>query len=219
MKNHNQDGTTDVLLLPLIIAVVLLVASLGFGFWAFGQYQDYKNNADQKVAAAVVRAKQTEDTVKDKQYAEAAKLPFKTYTGPEETGTLSLQYPKTWSGYVVSSTTSGNAALEGYFNPNIVPSVQDQSSIFALRISVVDSAYSDVLQSLQDQQGATITPYALPKVPKAVGVRVEGQIENQKSGTMVILPLRDKTLEVYTESNNYEADFNNNILPNLSFIP
>jgi hypothetical protein len=24
---------------------------------------------------------------------------------------------------------------------------------------------------------------------------------------------------VYTESNNYEADFNNNILPNLSFIP
>lgn len=219
MSHRHESGAINVLLLPLLAAILLLVAALVLAGWAYSGRQDYKDNVDAKVAGAVKLAKDAESKAKEAEFADRVKNPLKAYTGPSEFGSIALKYPKTWSGYVVSNTASGNATLEGYFSPNVVPAITDQSSIFALRVSVVDSAYSDVLQGLQSKQGVTVTPYALPKVPKTVGVRIEGQIEDQKSGTMIILPLRDKTLEVYTESNNYETDFNNNILPNLSFIP
>jgi hypothetical protein len=48
---------------------------------------------------------------------------------------------------------------------------------------------------------------------------LSGQIAQQQKGTMVILPLRDKTLEVWTESDAYLSDFKNYVLPNLTFSP
>jgi hypothetical protein len=219
MKKHNQDGAVNLLLIPLILASLLLIGTLVFGFWAFGERQDYKDNVDQKISAAVVVAKKQEASVKDKQYAEAAKLPLKTYNGPEQYGSLALQYPKTWSAYVSVGNGRGGTALDGYFNPDVVPDVDEDTNTFALRVEVVSNSYSDVLRGFQNQEDITIVPYALPKLPKVVGVRISGQIEQDKKGSMVILPVRDKTLKIYTEADAYMNDFNNNILPNLSFAP
>jgi hypothetical protein len=36
---------------------------------------------------------------------------------------------------------------------------------------------------------------------------------------MVILPLRDKTLEISTEAAQYQPDFNTYVLPNVTFNP
>lgn len=217
MEKHNQDGAVNVLLVPLLLACLCFLGALGFGMWAFGERQDYKNNVDKKIAAAVAIAKQQEGTIKDKQYAEAAKLPFKTYTGPEQYGSIALQYPKTWSGYVAVGTDG--TVIDGYFNPDIVPSTQDQTATFALRMEVVDQSYSEVVESLGDQEGLSIQPYALPKLPNVVGIKASGQIEPEKKGVIVVLPVRDKTLKLYTESTNFESDFTNNILPNLTFAP
>lgn len=218
MNKHNQDGAVNVLLIPLILASLFLMGALAFGFWAFGERQDYKNNSDEKVAAAVAVAKQQEGIVKDKQYAEAAKLPLKTYNGPEQSGSIALQYPKTWSAYVVAGS-NGDASLDGYFNPDVVPSTDDENSTFALRLQVVDNPYSDELQDYQGNEEVTIAPYALPKLPKVIGVRISGQIEENKKGSMVVLPVRDKTLKIFTESESYLNDFDNNILANLTFSP
>ncbi len=218
MNKHNQDGAVNVLLLPLILATLFLIGALAFGFWAFGERQDYKNNVDQKISVAVAVARKQEWLVKDKQYAEAAKLPLKTYNGPEQYGSIVLQYPKTWSAYVVTGTNS-DASLDGYFHPDVVPDVNAENSAFALRLEVVDSSYSEVLDEYKDAEGVTIAPYALPKLPKVIGVRISGQIEENKQGSVIVLPVRDKTLKVYTESEAYLNDFNTNILPNLTFSP
>ncbi|HET6924908.1 MAG TPA: hypothetical protein VFH39_03710 [Candidatus Saccharimonadales bacterium] len=102
-----------------------------------------------------------------------------------------------------------------------MPGTSDQSSTFALRTQVVGQAYSDVLQNINNTQGDKVTPYSLPKLPKIVGVRVDGPLLNDqtKSGSTIILPLRDKTLLVWTESSQFMGDFNNYILPNLTFSP
>lgn len=218
MIKHNQDGAVNALLLSLIIAIVAFIGALGFGFWAFAGMQDYKNNTDDKIAVAVAEAKRVEAANKDKQYAEAAKNPLTTYNGPDQYGSLNVQYPKTWSAYVDASG-NGSYPLNGYFNPNVVPSVTDQDSTFALRVQVVNQAYSNVVRNYQSKQGITVTPYALPKLPKQVGVKIQGQIENDKKGTMVILPVRDKTLQIYTEADAFQNDFENIILPNFSFAP
>lgn len=221
MNKHNQDGGLNVLLFPLILASLFLIGALAFGAWAYSSRQDYKQNTDQKVAAAVAVAKSQESTAKDVIFAEESKKPLKPYNGPEAFGSIVIQYPKTWSSYV-DETGSGSAAVDGYFYPGTVPSISSQNSTFALRLQVLSQGYSTVITALngQLQQGQVkVSPYALPKVPTVVGVRVDGQITPTKNGSMVILPLRDKTLELSTQGDQFIADFNNYILPNASFSP
>jgi hypothetical protein len=221
MIKHNQVGAVNSLLLPLIISVVLGIGFLGFAFWAATGRQDYKNNSDQKVAAAVTIATQQANTAKDKFYAEAAKNPLVTYTSPEDFGSIVVQYPRTWSGYIDNSG-SGDAQLSGYFYPGVVPGISNQASVFALHIRVVAQSYTQsvtTLTGLQKNGTLTAQPYALPKLPKQVGVKVSGTLPDGKSGTAVYLPLRDKTLVISTDGSQFLGDFNTYILPNLTFSP
>lgn len=235
MIKHNQDGAVNGLAVSLVLTILLLIGAIVFGVWAYGGRQDYKNNVDAKIAAAVTVAKQQEASAKDKAFAEAEKNPLKTYHGPEAAGSIVLMYPKTWSGYVADATSSdnsggsGNAILDGYFYPGVVPSVNNQGSVFALRLQVLNQSYSDIVKNLNGSNNSdnppTVSPYALPKVPKVVGVRVDGSLPisgnngDDKTGSMVILPLRSQTIELWTEGNQFLGDFTSIILPNFSFSP
>lgn len=223
MIKHNQDGAINGLIVSLILAILLLLGAAGFAGWAYNSRQDYKNNSDAKVAVAVTAAKSQEDKIKDAQFAEAAKQPLKTYQGPEAYGSLVVNFPKTWSGYV-DDTGTGSSLVDGYFAPGVVPSATNQNSVFALRVQVLNQPYAQVLQTFAGQQQdgkITISAYALPKLPKVVGVKAVGQLNsnNQASVNMIVLPLRSQTLEIWTQGDQYLNDFNNNILPNFSFSP
>lgn len=221
MKRQQQDGYVDTWLIMFIVVSILFLGAISFAVWTFSSRQDYKNNSDQKSAAAVAVAKQQEDDVKNKQFAEQEKSPYNIYQGPEALGSLSITYPKTWSAYV-DSTGQGSQPLDGYFNKATVPSIQDQNSSFSLRVQVATGGYTDTLANLAGQQEAgqiTIKPYNFPKLPKIVGVRVDGQVEPQKTGSMIVMPLRDKTLKLWTTDPHYISDFNNIILPNFTFSP
>lgn len=225
MKKHfrlgNQAGVINALVLPLILLVVLLVAAVIFGVWAYGSRQDYKNNVDAKISTAVAAAKQSEGNAKEKEFAEREKNPLRTYTGPSEYGSISIQYPKTWSAYVADDGSS-SPYVNGYFQPSVVPDTQSESSVFALRVQVIDSSYAQSLRAYADQVTAgkvTVQPYSLPKVSSVVGARISGQLDSRKTGTKVLLPLRDKTLAIWTESAQYQPDFDNIIMANMSFEP
>jgi hypothetical protein len=229
MLKQNQTGAANSLAISLVLTVLLLVGALVFGVWAYSSRQDYKDNTDAKISAAVTVAKQQESRTKDAAFAEAEKNPLKTYNGPEAFGSIVMSYPKTWSGYVIDTSAnnnggSGDALLDGYFYPGVVPSATAEGSTFALRIKVISQSYASIVKDLgqsNSQHPPTINPYALPKVPKTVGVELTGTLpdQNQKTGTMVILPLRSQTLEIWTEGNQFLGDFNNSILPNFSFSP
>ncbi len=53
----------------------------------------------------------------------------------------------------------------------------------------------------------------------ATGTRLDGLLEPDREGSMVIFPLRDKTLKISTESKEFEDDFNNIVLQRLTFVP
>ncbi len=220
--NRNQSGAISGVV-ALAFVVLLLIGSLAFGGWAFNSRQDYKNNVDAKISVAVTAAQQQQSVTDTAKAAEAAKQPLKLYNGPEAYGSLAVSYPKTWSGYVDDSG-KGQALVDGYFNPGVVPSISDQSSTFALHVQVLNQAYVQTLQTFTSQQKSsqspiTFTAYALPKEPKSIGIKVVGQINQQTNGTMVVLPLRSNTLEISTLGSQYLDDFNNNILPNFNFSP
>lgn len=219
MKSIDQRGIANALLLPLILVGVLLLGSIGFGYWAFSSRQDYKDHSDKKVAAAEAVVKDKTQKADAKQYAEEAKNPLKKYVGPSAYGNVTLKYPKTWSAYVVAG---GSAPVNGYFQPDVVPDISADTSVFALRLQILQQSYDVVVQqysSQVQQKTATSTPYSLPKVPSVIGVKIDGALSPTQQGSMVILPLRNVTVAISTQSMQYLSDFNNIILPNATFTP
>lgn len=230
LNRNDQNGAGS---LPLLfgLTVILLIVAIIFGVASFSKEQDYKNNVDAKIATAVAAAKQQQSAADAAANAIANELPLRTYNGPEAYGSLVVNYPKTWSAYVDDtggSDGSGSVPVDGYFNPGTVPSISSSAnSVFALRVQVLDQAYAQVLSGFSSQSSGgsapTITAYSLPKVPQAVGVEINGVLSsngsNPVTGTMVVLPLRANTLEIWTDGTQYLSDFNNNILPNFSFSP
>lgn len=217
----NERGIMNALLLPLIIVGLLLVGALAFAIYAFSGMQDYKNNSDEKSAAAVTAAVKVSDAKKEAAFAEASKSPLKTYSGPAAYGSLQVPYPKTWSAYVIEQAGSG-ASVDAYFNPNFVPSTNVTTNTFALRAKISNQAYASVLQTYQatiKNGKLTAVPYAFPKVPNTIGTRLTGEIQSGKQGSMVIVPLRDNTLQVWTEGSSAVTDFETYVLPGLSFSP
>ncbi len=224
MLKHNQVGAIGGEDISLTLAIILLIAALVFGGWAYSSRQDYKNNADVKIDNAVAAAKQEQNKVDQGFFDEQAKQPLRAYDGPQAYGSLVVNFPKNWSAYVDDSGTSLNGLVDGYFAPGTVPAITSPTSVFALRVQVINKAYSQVVQSFSKQQQAgklTVSAYALPKFPKNVGVEVVGLLSKQatQSVTMVVIPLRSDTLELWTQGSQYLSDFNNNILPNFSFSP
>jgi hypothetical protein len=228
MRKLNQNGAASGLAISLVLSVILLVSAISFGAWAFSSRQDYKDNVDEKVQTAVVAAKQQESKAKDAEFVEAEKSPVRIYNGPEAFGSISIKFPKSWSAYVNDSGDS-SPLVDGYFYPNVVPAITNHSTPFALRAQVLNQSYSEVAKTLAEQQknpGNKATPlsisaYALPKVPKVVGIKVRGTLQDKdnKLAVMVVFPLRSQTLEVWTEGTQFTGDFEKYILPDMTFSP
>ena len=220
---HKQDGSINFLFL-FIISLALFFLAVIFGVWSYATAQKYKNNVDQIVSQKVSAAKSEQQTTDNKAFAIAEQNPFTTYVGPQAYGSIKISYPKNWSSYVNTSSNS-NYPIDGYFYPGVLPSVNDSDPVeFALRIRVLNTSYSQELQQYNGfQQGGniTISAYALPKMPSIVGVKVSGKLidNSQKTGVVIILPLRSGTLEFWTEGSEYQSTFLNNILPSISFSP
>lgn len=222
MPVGNQKKGMNVLLFPLIIAVVFLFGSLGFGAWAFVGMQDYKNNVQPKIDQAVEIAKQETATSKDKEFIEKEKVPTRTYKAGQTAGNLTIVYPKTWSAYV-SEADAGGSIVNGYFHPGHVPAANSGTD-FALRIEVVSQSYDQVIKQYEGKAKngkVKISAYKAPKMAEGqVGVRVDGEINTGQQDSMVVFPLRDKTIRVSTESaQTFLGDFNDIVLANLMFTP
>lgn len=219
---HNYATTShqgSKMTIVLAITVLLFIGTLIFAIWAYGGMQDNKNNVDKKVQAAVTAAEQQLSVKKDQQFAEELKSPNKTYQGPDTFGSISFKYPKTWSGQVTVDD-KGSTPVDGYFHPGVIPAL-DSSTAFALRVQIVSDSYDTVLSQFSNQASDStikISPYRAAKVKSVLGSIVTGAINDGQKDTMVVLPLRDKTIEISTQSDQYRGDFNN-IMKSFSFSP
>lgn len=225
MRKYNQSGMAS-FAVSIALAVLLIGLSI-FAGWAYKSRQDYKNNSDQKVNAAVSAAKTAQAAQLQKKFEQESKNPNKTYQGPSAYGSITFKYPKTWSAYVDETNTS--EPINGYFYPDKVPGIQSPTA-FALRIELINSPYAQVMQQFDSQvkQGTVkAAAYVPPKVkgkPNVQpGTKLDGVINRNQAGdqqgSMVVIQVRDKTLEISTQSPKFLADFNNIVLKSLSFVP
>ncbi|MBA3758643.1 hypothetical protein H0X10_03370 [Candidatus Saccharibacteria bacterium] len=214
MKKH-----FNVLIIPLVLFVLFFFGALGFGVWAFGERNTFKNETDKIVAKEVVLTEQRVKSEKDKEFVESEKRPTKRYTGPALYGSVELEYPKTWSAFITEGESS--TPIDGYLHPDFVPGTRSGTS-FALRVEVVQRSYDSELKQYESKVKSgklAITPFRAEQVPGVLGARVEGEINTGQKDIMVLFPLRDKTLKISTESETFYGDFNSIILKTLKFVP
>jgi hypothetical protein len=222
MTNHQSGAVNPFLVTTIIFGVLVLGLGAGFG-WAFMQYRDYKQNSDDKVAAAVDVAKDEQKDADDKVFAEKYKEPFSTYRTPGELGNVSLEYPKTWAVFN-QSDGKGGGQLTAYFYPQVVPPINNQTA-YALRVTIEDKAYDQVLKSYDSKvkKGELSTsPLVIGQTDSFKGyegVRINGQFDKTINGSAAIFKIRDKTLTLRVDSQDFMGDFDNIVLTKLVFEP
>jgi hypothetical protein len=224
--SYGNGGNSGSKTAIIAILVLLLVGSLAFGVWSYTQMQDYKNNSDKKSVAAVAAAKKTQTEQLQAQFIEQSKSPYRAFKGSATYGSVSFSYPKIWSTYV--DTSNSSEPINAYFHPNEVPGTLSKTA-FALRVELLNSDYSQVLQQLNSQITTgviTAKAYVPPKLNGVAnvtpGTYLSGQVnpsDPTQNGNMLIIKVRDKTLKVYTESQEFQSDFNNTVLASLTFAP
>jgi len=210
----------NALIIPLILITLLFIGALGFAAWAYTGMQDYKKNSDKKADKAVSVAVEKAETAKDNEFTEKEKNPYRLYVGPVSLGSVSFNYPKTWSAHF-NEKGNGNTQLAGYLHPNFVPAL-DNNTAFALRVELTNRALAEELKSFESKIKSgkvASTPFTAPKVSATLGSRLSGEVNDNPKTTMVVLPIRDKTLKIWTESDQFVADLDKIILATLTFLP
>lgn len=213
-ESNRQAGAVNGALVAIILLTIVALGLGGLSIWAFVNYNDQKNNVDSKIAVAVTTAKNQQKADDEKDFIEREKQPYETFTAPSDFGAASIDYPKTWSVYIGEA---GND-YEVYLHPQAVPRVTSEQP-YAARLSVVSEDYEDVL----NDYASAVKRGDLKSVPVEVngqkGNRLDGTFKEGIVGSMVIFKVRDKTLQLYTQSKDFQSDFDNILLKSLKFNP
>lgn len=213
MHKLNQSGLVNPLLIPLILVGIISVGFAGATIKFYNDFTDQRDNNQPKIEAAVDEATTQQKQQLEAEFTEREKQPYKTITGPSEFGSVRLTFPKTWSSYVEQG---GTVDYDFYSHPNYVP---EENVNYALRMSVVQGNFADEVEEYDNQVEEGELRARSIRISGVTGTRLDGFLEKDQEGSMVLFPLRDKTLRVWTESKNFRKDFDNIILKHLSFVP
>ena len=196
----------------LIIAIVFIattVIALGLAGYALYNYLDQKNNVDAKVSTAVNDATKVLADKDAADFLQKEKQPNRGFSGPEDYGGLSFDYPKTWSVYVDKDTSQGST-YAAYFNPVSVPPVSaSETTQYALRVTIEQKAVEDVIASYNNlvKKGGGLQASAV-KIDGTDGTRLDGNFTKDIRGSAVIFKIRDKTVTIRTDADTFAPDFN-----------
>jgi len=211
MLKVNQKGVINPLVIPLVLSVIAVIGLGVMSFIYYGNYIDQRDNVDKKVASAVEEAEFNQKKKLEAEFIQREKIPNDSYTTPSIYGSVKLTYPKTWSSFV----TDSGSTLDYYAHPAYVPA---KGVNYALRMNIASKDFASEVKSLEqkvkrgDLKAVSIT------VAGVTGTRLDGILKKDQVGTIVLFPLRDKTLRIWTENPDYAADFEN-VLKLLSFSP
>lgn len=193
-------------IIAIVLISILAVTFLGLFIWAFVNYNTAKSDVGGQIEKAVALAVNEKATELEADFAEREKTPYTTFSGPEDYGYLTFQFPKTWSVYVAKDATSGGG-YEAYLNPGVVNPVSN-TTINALRVSILDQLYDSAIKSYESR---------VKNGKMSVEVRlINGENANIYAGELLsgnlvgkaaIFPIRDKTVILQTDANVFLDDF------------
>jgi len=196
-------------LLKTVLLILFAFTTIGAAFAAVYFYNEYKTasaDVSSQVAAAVTaREKEITDELEAK-FTEREKIPYKTFAGPADYGSLNFKYPKTWSVYIAKDASKGGD-FEAYLHPSEVPAYANDT-IYALRVTIKSESFESTNNRYKSfVQSGKLTSSVI-SVGKADATRYDGQLpSNNLIGSVAIFKIRDKTVTLETDAELYREDF------------
>ncbi|RWZ78598.1 MAG: hypothetical protein EOT05_02505 [Candidatus Microsaccharimonas sossegonensis] len=200
-----EQGTTNIWLILSIVFIILTVGLGGAFGWALVNYMDQKNNVDTKVSTAVTAAVKAQADKDAATFEAEDKKPNRQFAGPEDFGSLSFSYPKTWSTYVSKDASTGT--FQAYLNPVLVPPVAETTQ-YALRVSIETRSYDTVLNIYQTLVKKGDLKSSTVKINGVDSTRLDGNFTKDIRGSAVVFKIRDKTVTIRTDADTFKPDFN-----------
>lgn len=205
-SNRFSSGSTNTWLIVSVIFIITTLAALVVMAWALINYLGEKGTTQAQVDAAVAAAQKEQADADEAKFVEREKDPNREFVGPEDYGSLSFKYPKTWSVFVEKDASTGSS-YQAYFHPITVPPVSS-SQRFALRLTIESKDYDRVVASYQSAVGRGDLRSSAVKFGDQTGTRLEGQFSRDIRGSAVVFKLRDKTATLRIDADTFKNDFN-----------
>lgn len=201
-------GAISSSIFAIVALVILVVVFGGFSIWAYINYLDQKQDVDGKVASATAAARLDQAAKDEEKMIEAEKNPLRTFAGPSDYGSLTFQYPKTWSVYQATDVSQGGGVTyEAYLHPIVVPPIAVKTQKFALRVTIEQKTYDKALETYNalvkkgDMKASAYTDGT------HTGTRFDGSFTKDMVGTAILIKMRDRTLTMRTDGDVFKADY------------
>lgn len=214
-----EDNKMDLIKNIALIALGVIALILGILFvLKLKDYNELSADIDGKIAMSTAEAVDENSAKLEKEFAEREKSPLRSFTGPEDYGALSFDYPKTWGIYVDSDASKGGDYV-AYFNPVQIDPLSDKASVYALRLTITNTSFEKTVAKYQNLLSQKKTNLSMNTIT------VNGTVANHYSGTIpgtdfngyiVIIKIRDKSAILQTDSYLFEADYNK-LLDSIQF--
>lgn len=192
----------------IILLLITLVLAVTFGVlfaWKYTEWEALSMDLDGRVDAALALAV-AENTAKlEEEFAEREKYPYKTFAGPADYGSLTFEYPQTWSVYIAKDAATGGD-FEAYMNPLEVQPVNN-ASINALRVIIRDQAFDNVVRTYESLVRSGRLSLSVRVVGGTTANLYVGELPNGIRGMLVAFKLRDKTVLLQTDAEIFATEF------------
>lgn len=203
-----KKNTTLIETIILVVVCLIAAAAIVFAVIYFMKFNELNTDFESKKNLEVAKAVKEQEDKDNASFAEREKLPYYSFTGPSDYGSISFQYPKTWSVYVDSDGTN-NSDFKAYFRPSQVDPLKNKDSRYALRFSILNRQYDTVQKSYQSKvAGGKMTANVFNADNNNItGIRYEGEIEKNINGVVVLVKVNDKTAVFQMDAEVYRTDF------------
>lgn len=185
--------------LGTVIFVVLFI-------WMAARYASVSGDVDKQIKDATAKAVDENTARLEADFDEREKTPNRTFAGPADYGEVTFEYPKTWSVYEYASASNGGD-FGAVFFPYVVTGTDD-NTINALRFTIDNNSYDEVISDLQEDITEGTIEHDLRTVNGANVNFYKGELREGIYGAMVVIKIRDKTAILQTDAYSvYENDF------------
>ena len=217
MNPAAQRGAANILLVTAAFMTITTLALGGTSIYFISEYNQAKTTVDQQKAEAAATARDEQKQADEADFVQRQKEPYRSYSAPLVFGALTIAYPRNWNLYAEERAEAGQQ-LNLFWNPDLVQSEDTYDGTYSLRTLLERTVYTAAIakrQSAVEKGELTAEPITVSGIN---GTRYRGRVAENHTGILVILPIRDKTLSLWTESTDYANDFNT-IIERLAVSP
>lgn len=200
----DQNGNITTIAVGVLAFLVIVLGSLSA--WALIKYNEEKDTVSQQVAAAVEEARTQQRQEDERRFEEERKNPYRSYSAPEVFGGIAFEFPKNWNVHSVD-TTRGSTQIDLTIHPEAVRETDNGVNIYAFRMQLIDELFDQQnrrYQRMAEKGELKAQPVTVSEIE---GVQYDGEVVKDKDGRLIVLPYRDKTITIWTESRDYLDDF------------